>query len=211
MSGRNRSNAVRQRLTYEAARIMAEQGLADYEAARRKAAERLGVADRKQWPKNSEIQTALLEHQRLFRPREQASELRRMREEALGVMRALERFRPRLVGAALDGTAGSHSGIRLHLFADSSEEILLELMERGLRWQQLDLSLLYGGGQRKIRPALRLQAHEVAVELVLLPLVDLRNPPLSPVTERPERGAGVEQVRALLDAEAEQQAGNLAR
>ena len=35
--------------------------------------------------------------------------------------------------------------------------------------------------------------------LVVLPLQAMRNPPLDPVTERPERGADLDAVRKLLD------------
>ena len=41
----------------------------------------------------------------------------------------LARFRPRLVGPVLSGTAGPHADIGLHLFADTPMDVLLFLME----------------------------------------------------------------------------------
>lgn len=60
MGVRNRSHVQRQRLAYEAARIMVDQGVREFDRARCKAAERAGIGDRRLWPKNEEIQEALL-------------------------------------------------------------------------------------------------------------------------------------------------------
>gem|GEM_PF-4742373 len=79
MSGRNRSNIRRQRLAYEAARIMVDQGIRGFGHARRKAAERAGIDDRRLWPKNGEIQAALLQQQRLFQGAQRESELTGLR------------------------------------------------------------------------------------------------------------------------------------
>ena len=62
-----RGDNLRRALAQEAARIMAEHGVQDFLIAKRKAAERLGVEDvAAVLPKNSEIELALAEYQRLF-------------------------------------------------------------------------------------------------------------------------------------------------
>ena len=56
----------RLRIAQEAARLMSEHGIRDFHHAKRKAAERLGIADTQSLPRNAEIEQALREHQRLF-------------------------------------------------------------------------------------------------------------------------------------------------
>ena len=110
---------MRQAIAREAARLMIEHGHEDYGFAKRKAAERFGVIDLAVLPKNTEIEEALAEHQRLFAPDAHASELSAMRNTALEAMRLLAEFEPRLVGPLLSGTATAHNDITLHLFADT--------------------------------------------------------------------------------------------
>ena len=61
-----RAENLRRALAQEAARLMAEHGIHDFLTAKRKAAERFGVTDNGALPKNTEIETALAEYQRLF-------------------------------------------------------------------------------------------------------------------------------------------------
>mgnify|MGYP001822313679 CR=1 FL=1 len=200
MSQRNRSQARRQRLAYEAARIMEEQGVGEFDRARRKAAERAGVGNKRDWPNNEEIQEALLAHRRLFQGERKAAELRRLREQALAAMRNFSRFHPRLVGPVLSGTAAVSQGVRLLLFADSPEDVVLDLLDQGIPWQEREVTLRFGGGVRRVHPVFAFVAGEIPFELIVLPTGALRSPPLDPVSERPEKGADADDVRGLLDS-----------
>src|SRR6202045_3356897 len=104
-----RSDNLRRALAQEAARIMAEHGVRDFLIAKRKAAERFGVTDGAALlPKNSEIESALAEYQRLFGGASPLQSLHAQRRAALSAMRYLREFEPRLVGAVLAGTATQH-------------------------------------------------------------------------------------------------------
>jgi hypothetical protein len=206
MSHRNR-NGIRERLAYEAGRLAGELGSGDYTHAIRKAAERLGITDQRLWPKTKDVEEALQRQRRLFGGEHQGLELRRVRQEALEAMRHLERFRPRLVGHALRGSADLNTGARLLLFADSSEEVVLELINRRIPWRQRDRLFSYRNGERKAHPAVSFAANDVPLELVVLPGDAVRNPPIDPVTDRPERGvdaAGLSALLALPEEEARQ-------
>ena len=109
MPARDRANALRQHMAYEAARIMVEQDVADFERARRKAAERTGILDRRNWPSNELIQEAVLAQRRLFSGPEQQDDLERMRRGALEAMRTFERFKKSGIKKSMNGT--SHSPI----------------------------------------------------------------------------------------------------
>jgi len=198
MSGRNRSNAHRQRLAYEAARIMVEQRVEEFDRALRKAAKRVGIDNRRVWPSNEEIQEALLQHRRLFQGEKQAQELRILREHALEAMRAFADFSPRLVGPALIGSAGIDQGVCLHLFTDNTKDVALALLDQGIPWRECEGIFHYGGGIRRTHPVLTFLAGRTPFELVVLPIGAQRNPPLDPVSERPERGAATAEVARLL-------------
>ena len=59
-------NDERSRISHLAARIIAEDGIEDYAAAKRKAARQAGVPDTRQLPTNDEIDAALRTHQTLY-------------------------------------------------------------------------------------------------------------------------------------------------
>lgn len=199
MAARRRLEAHRQRLAYEAARIMAEQGEEAFDRARRKAAARLGITDRRALPKNEEIQDALLQHQRLFDPSGARQDvLHRLRAHALGAMRLFSTFAPRLVGPALRGTGDVAAGIRLYLFADGPELVILILVDQAIPWHERERVLSYPDGRRTPHPAFHFVAGEIPVELVVLPTQALRSPPLDAVTERPEKGADLAEVEQLV-------------
>jgi hypothetical protein len=177
---------------------MAEQGVVEFDRARRKAAARAGIANKRCWPDNEEIEQALLAHRRLFQGERLEEELRHLRTQALEGMRIFSRFAPRLVGPALTGTGDRTQGVRLHLFADNPEEVVLELMDQGIPWNEREGKLRYGGGAYRTHPMLSFIAGETPFELVILPRNAVRNPPLDPVTDRPERGADSADVERLL-------------
>jgi len=188
----------RHRLAHEAARLMAEGGIRDYQQAKRKAAVRLGIADDASLPGNREIEDALREYQRLFHADSQAQELQQRREAALQAMDFFEPFHPRLVGPVLDGLADAHSTVALHLHADDPEAITRFLAEQLIpaRLQSLRIRL---DRQRSVDVMLwQFSAEGVPFELAVLPLAALRQAPVSGVDDKPMRRASAAQLRQLL-------------
>ncbi|KAG1314284.1 hypothetical protein G6F62_013945 [Rhizopus arrhizus] len=111
----------RHRLAHEAARLMAEGGIRDYHQAKLKAASRLGIHDDASLPRNTEIEDALREYQRLFSGPQHGNELQRRREAAMRALEFLHGFAPRLAGPVLEGTADANSPVQLHLHSDDPE------------------------------------------------------------------------------------------
>ena len=188
---------IRQRIASEAARIMTEQGVRDFGQAKRKAATRLGVESTRNLPNNQEIEAAFEEYLRLFRGDSQPSQLRRLREAAVQAMRMFAPFRPRLVGPVLHGTADAYSAVNLHLFADTSEEVDLFLLDRQVPYQVDTRTLKLGADESATFPVYRFVAGDVAIELTVF-TERSRRPPLSPVDGRPMQRAGLDRVEALL-------------
>jgi hypothetical protein len=199
MSRRPRDDhRIRTLIAQECARLITEEGVQDFGAARRKAALRLAVGNRAVLPDNVEIEQALLDRQRLFDADRQAIRLRGLRETALNAMRFLARFRPRLVGPVLSGAVGPHAGVHLHLFADSPEEITLFLMEHHIPFETGEHRLKMASGVQICLPAYRFTAGETRVDLTVFGPLAEREAPLGPVNGRLMRRAGLAEVQALL-------------
>jgi hypothetical protein len=193
-----RADLLRQAVAEEAARIMREQGVDDFLLAKRKAADRLGVTDGSILPRNTEIEAALVAHQRLFAADRHEADLAALRRSALEAMRLMSDFQPRLVGPVLTGTASAHSEINLHLFTESPEAVSIRLEERGVPHEVLERRLRYERDRIITYPALRFVAGRQTVDAVVFPLDGIRQAPSSPVDGKPMRRASAAEVEALL-------------
>ena len=190
---------MRQRIAMEAARILVDSAMRDYQAAKRKAAARLGAPDTRNLPSNLEIEEALAEYQRLFQSETQPVRLRELRQVALEAMRFLERFQPRLVGSVLSGTAGDHADVQLHLFADTPEEVVLFLFEHNIPYQESERRLRYAKDEYSSYPVYRFLAGGARVDLTVLPVNCLRRSPRSAIDGKPMHRAPMLEVEALLE------------
>ena len=117
-----------QRIAHAAARLMAEQGISDFRAAKRKAVHTLGLSDNVRLPGNGEVDAELRAYQRIFQNEEHTRRIRRLRQTAREVMARLQEFRPYLAGPVLDGSAGRNAEIDIQLFADSAKDVEIYLL-----------------------------------------------------------------------------------
>lgn len=191
----------RQRVAVETARLLA-QGGTDMASARRKAAERLGMRDPASLPDADEIQEALLSHRRLFAADGlDAGRLHRQRQAALAAMDHFSAFMPRLAGPVLDGSAGLHDAIVLHLHADDPDAVALVLADRGAPARQRHRRLALGDGKRTEVPCWELVADDQAFELWVLPASAARIAPRDPLGGGPLPRASRAALARLLDAD----------
>ncbi len=178
---------------------MAEHGIHDFLLAKRKAAERFGVTDQAALPRNTEIEEALAEHQRLFGGASHETNLRELRQTALKAMRLLQAFEPRLVGPVLTGSAGLHDDVQLHVFADRAEAVQFALMDRQARYESMQRRMrLQAGREPVIVPGLRFSLDGIVVEVLVFGPEGLRQAPVSVVDGKPMRRADSSDVMALL-------------
>jgi hypothetical protein len=197
-----RAENLRRALAQEAARIMAEHGIRDFLAAKRKAAARFGVEDGAVLPKNIEIEAALGEYQRLFGAATHAASLEAQRRAALRVMRWLEEFEPRLVGPVLSGTATEHVDVQLHLFAERPESIAFKLMDRGIAHDVTERRVRMNAERVLAYPGLRFEMDDQPIEATVFPMDGIRQAPVSPVDGRPMRRADADELELLLETQA---------
>jgi hypothetical protein len=178
---------------------MAEEGVKDFFVAKRKAATRLGVSNKALLPGNVEIEQALLEYQRLFKSDQLTAQLRLLRESAVQAMAFLARFRPRLVGSVLSGTAGPHADVNLHVFADTPEDIIFFLMEHSISFETSERRLRLGQDEYVNLPVFSFVVDGVTTDLTVFTPAHAFKVPRSPVDGRPMERANLKEVQDLLD------------
>ena len=188
----------RARLAHEAARLIAESGIRDFQLAKRKAAQRLGIHDDASLPRNSEIEDALREYQRLFQGDAQLNALRQRREAALRALEFFAPFNARLVGPVLDGTADTNAPVQLQLYADDAEAVARFLEDHRIPAETRSRRIRLDRERALDCPVWLFSAEELSFDLAVLPHDALRQAPLSSIDEKPMRRASTAQLRALL-------------
>lgn len=190
---------LRRQIAYTAARLMAEDGVADYATAKNKAARQMGLADKSMLPDNREIEEALREYQELYQSEDQPLHLRHLREVALRTMRELEDFRPALVGSVLSGTAGQFSDVNLQVFVDDPKILTMFLVNRRWRFDEGTRRVRRGGRDDEV-PQITIDLEDATVTLTVLDRDDERSVPRLREDDTPMR-ARLPEVEALLRAE----------
>jgi hypothetical protein len=165
---------LRRQIAYIAARMMAEDGIADYGTAKNKAARQAGLADSASLPDNHEIEEALREYQGLYQKDEQPAHLRRLREVAVKVMREFDDFRPALVGSVLSGTAGQFSDVNLQLFTDDAKALTMFLLNKRYRFEEGSRKVSRAGRMDDV-PQISLEVDDVTVTMTVLDRDDERS------------------------------------
>lgn len=195
-----RLKQVRLEVATEAARIIATEGQYNFHAAKKKAAERIGVKQRLALPSNLEVQDALQHYQRLYGGEQHACNLEQLRLTALSLMGLLQDFSPRLVGPVLDGTAGKHSRISIHVFCDAPENLILFLLENGITFAQEQRQIRWHDGSYRTIPMVLIEPQGTRAELAVFLPVDLRQSPPSPIDGKPQHRASPFEVECLLNS-----------
>lgn len=185
-------------IAQEAARIIVNQGVRDYRAAKIKAADRLGLNFRGSLPGNPEIERAIEEHHQLFGGESHTELLRSMREAALSAMRMLETFTPRLVGPVLAGTADENSAVNLHVFTDAPEAVAMQLGDLQIQYRPYERRLKSRHNQAATYAGFEFQHEAAHVQATVFPIDGIRQAPLSPIDGKPMDRADVTRVTNLL-------------
>ncbi|MEN8259816.1 MAG: hypothetical protein ABFS02_04385 [Pseudomonadota bacterium] len=187
----------RRHLAQECARIIIENGIPDLLAAKQKAARNLGIEGNRLYPSNEEIESALAEYHRIFRPSTQSIHITRLRKVAIKAMTFLEPFTPRLVGGVLDGTAGEFAAITLILFAETPEDIIIELLNTKIPFTQSKHEVWNAKREKTHFPSFHIILNGTKLELKFLPTRYLRQLPKS--KGKRLKAASVQVLRRLVE------------
>lgn len=194
-----RPGNLREQIAHLAARIMAEDGIDDFGYAKRKAARQAGALDARVMPDNNEIERALATYRELYHKDQHSALLAQLRHRALEVMRRLSRFNPHLVGPVLSGVAGKHSGIDLHLFADSAKDFELYLLNQGIRYKPSQIRLYLGDTERQT-PVYSFEHEDTEFRALVLDRRDQRQNVKMSLAGRPVERASISMVELLTAA-----------
>ena len=194
-------SAQKQRLQIAeiAAKLVANDSVVDYHAAKRKAAAQLGYTTQKNLPSNQEIEVALVKYQNLFQPQTQAAYLQSLRLKAIEAMKLLSSFKPLLVGPVATGTATRSSEITLHLYHDHTEQIGLFLSDNGIPNHSCEKHVRINATQTSIYPAFQFIADETPVMLIVFSENDKNLSPVSSISKKAMSMIDIKALRKLTE------------
>jgi hypothetical protein len=190
-----RAQRNRSRIAQTTARLIAEHGLTDWNAAKRKACRELGLPQREALPDNEEVQQALRDYNSLFQFDQQPAWLRQQRLEALRWMERLSQWNPVLTGAVAAGWATAHSEVRLELEAEDAKSVELSLINAGVEYTFVPVP---AGGSPQVQ--LRVEGTQATMRLIIVSPLERRNRPRRGRTHESNDRLGMAQLKALLDA-----------
>ena len=129
-------NQVKQEIASIAARLIIEDG-SSYSVAKSKAQELVFnqnslKTNKKNLPNNKELEAAIKKHSMLFYKKEYTQRLTELRNKAKDLMKLLKVFKPLLIGSVANETVTKYSDIRICCFTESTKEIAIELLNRGI-------------------------------------------------------------------------------
>lgn len=176
---------IRNLLAQHAAKLMLEEGIADFGFAKKKAARQLNITGRQALPSNLEIRQALESLSLMFFP-DQEAQMTTLRHEALAVMEYFSDFSPHLAGWIAGKTLLANCPIEIHLFADSSKEVEILLLNKGIVFERSERRFRFPDHYRNI-PLLKLTTPKIEVELIVFALDDLKIPLLDACGEKSPR------------------------
>ena len=191
------ASRLRRSLRYEAARIMADEGVRDFRIAKEKACSRLGVSTHRSIPTNLEIENALEEQLSIFTTNRDA-ERKRYLETALSIMDLVSEYSPKLTGAAVTGVITSVRPVEVHVFPSTVEEVCVLLYEAEVPYDQIEKRKRFAGKRFENIPGFEWTVAEVDVELFCF-LPEMPYPPLSSITGKPIRSVSRKKVKRLLE------------
>jgi predicted nucleotidyltransferase len=188
---------VRREIALRAAQIMYTREESEYYTAKRKAARQVVGSDRiRDLPSNGEIRDEILLLAQMLEGDGRQRELTAMRLEALRLMRALKRFRPRLIGSVLTGHIREGSDIDIHVFTDSLgllEDVLTEL---GLSYQA-EHKRVHKRQEQKVFTHVHIES-DYGIELTVYPLDKVSYPFKSSITGKLIERAEIGELEDLL-------------
>lgn len=195
------SDKTRQRIAWEAARMMYQREESEYYRAKLKAARRMtgGWVKPKDLPSNREIRDEIQVFARLYEGDRRLQNLREMRVEALRLMRLLRQFRPRLIGSTLTGHVRKGSDIDLHVFSDSIESVAAALELEGIVFE-IERKQVRKQGEDQIFTHIHIQ-DRFPLELTVYAERLVNYPFRSSVTGKPIEKASIAELEDLLERE----------
>jgi hypothetical protein len=191
---------IREEIAHLAARLMAEDGMEDIGAAKRKAARQLGSGDSRNLPANEEVETALHTYRSIYQAQEHRDRLNALRLLALDMMETLAKFDPHLSGSVLNGNAGRHAEIHIDLFTDSPKAVEYFLVDSGTECKSSERRMYIGECARSV-PSFELETEDVSYRITVFQVQDLRTAVKATPAGKPIERIRAERLRSMISLE----------
>jgi hypothetical protein len=195
-----RQYQVRETIAQEAAKWMATHGILDFESAKRRAVKSLGITriDTNILPSHQQVQQALISYQQLFVDPDREKHVITLREKAYRAMLILKPFDPHLTGMVLDGSATTHTNITLHIFAPTSEEVMIHFINLNIAHDSTEQRVQLLDKQFKIFPTMRFYLAESMIDVIIFPEKTLKYHARCQIHGKTMERANLDTVRALV-------------
>lgn len=115
------------------------------------------------------------EYHQLYRSSTQLTHLKQLRQIAVEAMEFFQAYSPKLTGSVLEGYAGDHCPIVLHLFSDVPEDILIKLLDANIPYTETSHTVTENLFVKHKHfgceyPAFHFIMNEIQIELKLFPV-----------------------------------------
>ena len=195
------SSKLRRKIAWEAARLIYQQQVSEYYAAKMKAARRIhkGWVKPRDLPSNAEIRDELQTLARTHEGPARQDPLLAMRLSALNMMHHLKLFQPRLVGSVLTGNIRQDSAIDLHLYCDNLASVSGALDQLDL-YYRIERKRLRKADRQKTYTYLHVKA-DYPLELTVYPSELVKRHFKSSLAGKPMTRVSLAELEQLLNRE----------
>tara|TARA_B110000285_G_C14955280_1_gene528870 strand:+ start:162 stop:779 length:618 start_codon:yes stop_codon:yes gene_type:complete len=132
---------IRLSIANKAAEIIMEEGITDYQYAKKKAVRYLDLDTVDLLPSNDEIDKALLDYRLIFKAELDIELVKTIKTEALRIMKFFESFNPYFVTQLSDGLLPKYPIIQINLFSDNMKEVEYILLNNNIPFETKDFNI----------------------------------------------------------------------
>ena len=193
---RKKTDRLRHALANETAKIIAFEGVRDYQRAKIKACERLGNSQHGSLPSNFEIEQAIGSFQQTFIPNH-TELIQTQREVAHTIMQWLARYSPYLAGPVAKGTAGVNNIISIQLSSDTIESVIAELADRNIKTDSHQ-SRLKLNNEFVFLPTVCFEFQDFEIEIIVFPIRQQFQKPKSKSQNRSMQRVSLKKLEEML-------------
>lgn len=171
------SKVIRLSIANRAAEIIMEEGIDDYQYAKKKAVRYLDLTSLDTLPSNDEIDKALLEYGSIFQNKIEISTILKIKEEALQIMGLFKGFNPFFLSQITEGLVPKYPTININIFTDNMKEIEYILLNNNINFEIKDFNIsekkTKKQSQRKI-PIISIKDYFFPIKLKIYEEYDLK-------------------------------------
>jgi hypothetical protein len=134
-----------------AAQMIMEEGIKDYLFAKKKAAKSLGLYENASLPTNSQVDKAIDDFNKIFKPDIDVEFLQQLKSQALEVMNIFINFKPHLMNQLSQGIIPKFPEIKINLFADNLKDVEYALLNSKISYDFKEVKMNTKEGKRSIK------------------------------------------------------------